>query len=838
VESYSEELRETPLERLAWTGNLRKHIKRTAWIVLGTLVVLGVFYRISVVEFARFLDPYGDHPPYSFTRLEIVTPGQQGTNVLYGKGFLVRVKAQGHRPKDLFLTVIPGGQTSNAFALPMFDKGTVGFDQMVDNIKSDLVVFAHTKDKASISKQRHIQVILTPKLDAAFVQVTPPAYTGLKVEEKNYSFKPLQALRGSDVRFRFRSNRPLKEGVIEVSGGEMPVQRIPMKPSGENEVSASIAAEGSGRLRFFVTDISGLHSQDEWEGALTVTHDLAPDIRITEPERDALVAMDFKLKARIEATDDYGLRSIRVHRGLNGLYSAPLTKTFDSISREGLVTIDFNFAELGIKPDDVISLYAEALDSAPEPHLARSQTVRLLVISVEAYNDYLRQQSDIADAQAKYLELFADLQELIEKQKELGEAAEHLKKQAAGAAKPADREKAVQRLDELLGKQSELNHKLNEHANRTADFIRDNPLYDVEREFKELLDEQAAAIRDSAAANQSSADEIARQSSPPAGRNISPDMAAQLKKASDDQVAKLSGAKEEGEEQLAKVLQDMSLMQELLKDFNQFESLYRTQEELAAQAQAYDRPGQLSREDQLALKDIGASQKSVADLLEELQAKLEEDARAAEKLFPKAAGSGKKLADAMKDLRLHPLALQATDQMLAGNGERSYRGAERLRSEMASLFLECQGGNCPSDGELDSYLALQRGMNAGKSFAQMAQSMKFGKAGRLGMGMALGQGFGGSGYAVVDANFPAIMGNEKFAREGSATGKQPAQAGKGNVPGSGKQLSAQTDPVDSITGANPANRQSGAVKSEVVIEEYSDLVDRYFEAITTPKKQQ
>jgi len=83
-----------------------------------------------------------------------------------------------------------------------------------------------------------------------------------------------------------------------------------------------------------------------------------------------------------------------------------LGQEHDGIVRDSHETVDFQFASLGVQPGDVISFFAEAEDTAPEPHLARSQTVRLLVISVEEYNNFLREQTDIADAAAKYAALY------------------------------------------------------------------------------------------------------------------------------------------------------------------------------------------------------------------------------------------------------------------------------------------------------------------------------------------------------------------------------------------------------------------------------------------------
>ena len=607
----------------------------------------------------------------------------------------------------------------------------------------NLVVFAHTKDHVSLSKQVPIGVILTPQVEKAFVLVTPPAYTGLKAAEKPYAFNGVQALAGSEVRFRLQSNRPLREGRSEITAGDQPPQGNDEKNDGQR----SLGFVGRCRLRalhFTVVDVDGLPSQGDCQGALTVTYDLPPEVRITEPEQDAFVAMDFKLQAHIAASDDYGLRSVRAHRGLNGVYSAPRVVTYDTMVRDGDETVDFDFASLGVEPGDIISLFAEAVDTAPQPHLSRSQTVRLQVISVEEYNDLLREQTDIEDAAAKYAALNDDLQQLIEEQQKLGDAAQKLAGQLA-KTDPKQRDAFAQELDGLLAKQNELNQKLNHQAERMEHFVREHPLYDVEQDLQGWLRQQAENIRQSTGTNDAAARNIARRSAPPdGGRSLSPDLLEDYKKESDAQVSRLSGVHEESEKQVVQILDDLAPMQELVKDFNQFESLYRVQQELAAQTRAYNRAGQLSREDQLALEDLAATEKQVADLLQQLGGRLRDDARTAQKLFPKAAQSGRDLADKMEELRLHPLAEQAASQMLAGNGDQSFNLADRLRSEMEKLFGECQGGNCPSCNELDSYLRLQR-MSPGNNFAQMSRSRKFG--GVSGKGSAEGQGQGGARWA-------------------------------------------------------------------------------------------
>jgi hypothetical protein len=831
VEDYAAELSGTAIEKLARTDQWRIQSKRAAWALLVFAAFLAATFQIATVEFARFADPFGDHPPYSFTRLQIMQPGPGGTNVLYDKGLIVKVKAAGHQPKDVFLTAFPPGHREQAITLPMFDKGGAGYDQLLDNIRTDLVAFAHTKDHVSESKQVRIGVTLTPQLEKVFMRIAPPAYTGIKPEEKPYAFKGAQALEGSEIKFRLQSNRPLREGFIELTAGDQAARRVALAKSGEKEVAGSFLAADSGRMRFSVTDVAGLASQGDGEGALTVTHDLPPVVHLAQPESDSFVAMDFKLQAQIEASDDYGLREVRFHRGLNGVYSGPKIFGYTNIVRDSHETFDFKFAELGVEPGDVISLFAEAVDNAPQPHLSRSQVVHLQVISVEDYNNALRERSDITDAEAKYADLNDDLQALIEGQKELSEETQKLKEQA-GQAGAKQREALAPQLDSLIAKQNELNQKLNQQAAHMENFVRENPLYDVEKDLQELLRQDAESIRHSTQTNDAAARDIAQRSSPPTGpRQLSPDMLEDLKKASDDQAARLSGAHEEAEKKIVQTLDDMDQMQELVKDFNQFEALYRAQQDVAQQAQPYNRPGQLSREDQLALQDLAATETQVADLLGQLRDKLRDDAKAAEKQFPKAAQSGRDLADQIGQRRLQPLAEDATGQMLAANGEPSFDLAERLRGEMEKLFGQCQGGNCPSGNELDTYLKLQR-MNPKQNFAQMSRSRKFGSPSGRGRAGGKGEGsMGSSGYAMTDGSMPNVLGNEtsvptgaKSARTSSRFGK-----GKGELAGGGN---GEIGKSDALKNLHPVNRQSGAVASETVIEEYNDVVENYFKAIT------
>jgi hypothetical protein len=825
VRGYAEELRNEPIEQLARTDLLRIEGKRAALGLLGFAALLAAAFDITRTELPRFLDPFGDHPPYSFIRLEISDPATDGAEVIYNQGLLITAKAAGHRPGELFLSYFPVDHPEQATTVPMFDKGERGFTQQIDNVRTDLVVFAHTRNRHALSRQRRISVVLTPRLEKAWVKITAPAYTGLAPDEKPLNFKSLKALSGSTLEFRLESNRPLASGNLTVTTATN-VQGVTLKPRSEKEVAGTIDAKEPAQLQFSLIDRDGNPSQEKWECALTVTHDLPPEVQVTNPNSDSFVAMDFKAQPVIEASDDYGVKTLRIHTARNGVFGEPRSITPTGIALHARETLTFNFNEMGLASGDTVSVFAEAIDNAPEPHIARSKTVTFTVITTEEYNSFLRERTDLADIEAKYAKLLNEFHDLADQQKKIGEEITALKEQLAAAKNDPEKAAAQKKLDDLVAKQNALNDQLNKLADTMENFVRDQPLYDIEAELKNTLAEKAQEIRDSTKAN-SEATKNAGQQAP------SQKMLDDFKQASDEQLARLGAAEQEAREQVQKPLEDLSLMHEIIKDINRFKDLYAAQQELAKQAQAYNRSTPLSREDQLALKDLAAQEKQIGDQLDAVEQKLWEDSKAAQEKFPKASESAQDIAQRMGDLKLQTLANQTTHEMLAGHGDKGAQLAENLRGEMEKLFSQCNSKGGEMGDELDQYLSIQRGMKPGRNFQQMMQSRKFGRGFKPGTGA---QGNGGSdGYAVMAGPNPNVLGNESRISESEKA--QLNGNGKNNAPPNTAEPNVALDKPDVVQGINAVNRESEAVQGETTIEQYSDLVEKYFKALTKdPKK--
>ncbi len=853
VEINSAQLQETDLVALARTRAILREVKWVSRLLACMALVLIGFFGVTRTEWPRFWDPFGDHPPYSFTHLEINDPAVDGFEVGYGQAIIINANASGHRPGEVLLSFYPEGRPEAETTLPMFDKGPKGFSQQIQPVTSAMVVYAHTKNRHSLSKQRRIGMVLTPKLTTANVSVSPPKYTGLKPQTRPLEFKTLKALEGSELRFVLESNRPLTKGNLEIISAPDRIKVVEMQPvnvalnSGaapdhpgdtagstpETRVQSRIVASESARLRFSLEDTEGRRSVETWEVALSVTHDLPPEVEITNPRSDCFVAMDFELQALFEARDDYGVKTLRLHQAINGQWAVPVVYSYPEGTPHASESLKLDFSEMSLKSGDTVSFLAEAFDTAPDPHMARSKMVTLTVITPAEYNTYLRQQTDIADVQAKYTQLINELRELAKNQEQLSKESEQLREALEKAKEPGSQAALSQKLDALLEKQKELNAAINKQAASMETFVRKDPLYDIEAELQGTLQKEAAKIQASAKENEAASKEVAQKSTPPeGGRKLDGPMIAQFKEAADKQAEALGGSGKELQKEVEEPLADMSLVQEILKDLNRFKVLFDVQSELVGNAAPYNKPGILSREDQLGLKDLAATEKALGEELEFLEQKLWDDGKAAAEKFPKAAQSAKDLAEQIGDQRLKQHADYSTAAMLGGEGEKSAQLAERLRAEMEKLFAKaCDNpGQCQANSsELDQYLSLQQSpKKAGNSFKQMMECKKFGNGSKPG-GKGRGQGGEGEGgYAITDGPSANVLGNETAISQSSM---KAGSNGRSQTPQARPNMELSRTSGDKGRSVNPVNRESDAIQGEAPIDQYQDLVEKYFKAI-------
>ncbi len=806
-------------------------MKRSAWFACVPVTVLAIpavyFAPVTWLEILRFFDPYGDHPAYSMTGLTIVSPAQDGLEVVFKKPLSIDAEYSGHTPDELFLDLEDPAHPGKVTTLPMFPAGGKKFTQQIDEVTSDLIVRARTKNGRSLSPGRQVKVLLAPRIEKSTVSIQPPEYTKLPAREATLPLAAetapgLSALKGSRMTFRITSNRPLSTGTIGLQGaapGDTVAALEPGTGKEENTVTGSREAGESGRLHFVVKDVTGLTTERELFASLTVTHDLPPEVNITEPAEDGFIVNTYATKVAVKSSDDYGLKTIRIHTGLNGHYTDPKVVEVqpEPPVRDSLETVRVAPSEMGAKPGDIISIYAEATDTRPETQMARSRVLKLEVISEEEYNEFLRMRTEIADLEAKYSRLHDEMKRLAQEQRDLAkEAAE------AKDADPAKR-------DELTARQNELNAKLEKLADRMAKTTREKPLYDLEKDLQKVLDEEAKAIRDSVEQNKKGLEQFASNSP-------SASAMQDFSKEGEEQAERLDPAAQKAEKEIADALKDAQQMQELLKSLNAFQQLYEAQKELAAQTAAYRSKKDLTDEDRLALQNMAGTERQIGEALEELAKKLREDADKAEENYPEAAQDARDIADAMEKANLAPMADTSAKTMLAGRGPESHDRAENLRAEMEALMGECSECKGGAGKEFAARLKLMRSMMAGNTFSQMSQCRK--------PGIGKGEGFAGMGAGGRMAMGGTMPGQSKSLLGGeSVLGRQEGgqSVNASDAVAQAKAAPPGTDATEGNPGARDGIRpepvSASSLNGEAALDDYRGVVDAYFRRLTLTKDQ-
>jgi len=206
---------------------------------LAGVVLLGGFLGLAVpglvgTQWARFADPFGDHPPFSRIKFQI-EPG--AATVVYGDPLEIRVRTTGPAVDRVELVLCTNGATAQE-NVPMFPDADRLWRTTIAHVteKGEYFIRAHR----ARSERFKIGLITVPELKGTRFRVTPPAYTHLKPYEGPLPQGGLAGLPGTRVEVWLRSNRPLSGGAMQFETQEA-TEQLPLQPveSGSSEVTGS-----------------------------------------------------------------------------------------------------------------------------------------------------------------------------------------------------------------------------------------------------------------------------------------------------------------------------------------------------------------------------------------------------------------------------------------------------------------------------------------------------------------------------------------------------------------------------------------------------------------------
>lgn len=625
-----------------------------AWLCL---VLLGGDILRAVAP--RFLDPSGDHPPYSKLQIEVSPAGAQ---VLYGGQVEVRARASGRPVDKLWLAASSG---TNALRAIMFLAPDKTFFQALANLREPTEYYV--TDGQARTRRFPIKIRYTPQITLVEVTMSFPQYTSLAPRTAKLSDDPQALPEDTKVSFRVASNRPLKSGQLTLTPvlGGKPAQ-ITLQPEGEkNIVSGGFTLTQAEVFSISVRDVSGLDSVEPRQGRFNLLPDERPRLFVLEPGRDAVATPSIRVPVRVEAKDDYGISRVVWLRGLNRSIERPINMklTLKSGPQSVEAAGSFDCDKLGVRPGDLIEYYFEAADNYPKgPNLTLSKLYRLEIISKEQYEAILRMAAARKALFEPYFQLGASLRRLAERARNLAKKAEG----GSEAEKQAAAKDAKALADDLAKYEGELGKLLQEAV-----------LFDVEQAFRNALVEQHTAIGQ---ARQKFKDGLG-------SGQLDPKKLAEA-------AADLSQLAQEEQEDVDQPAQRIAAVAHLLARADTFVKLARQQATLAQMLRRFaDKSGGLSPIEQMEMQELAYQQLRIQEGLHALLESLPQllvDIPDEEQYAP-LRRDVEKFVQAVAEAKIEE-DLKANSQNLSAlDGKAGYTLAQQAAEKMDRLIGKCQG---------------------------------------------------------------------------------------------------------------------------------------------------
>lgn len=732
----------------------------------------------------RFLDPHGDHPPYSRLQIE-VTPGK--TEVLYGGQVEVRAQVNPSGADKLWLIAKAG---TNLTRTVMFLAPNKTFFQTLLNLREPAEYYV--TDGRARSHRFPIGIRYTPQITLVEVTTVFPEYTGKPSRTAKLGDEP-QALPGdTKVSFRVASNRPLKSSRLRLTpvlGGKQ--TEIALTPEQQNNiVSGTFSFTETVVFSISVRDVNDLESLEPRQGRFNLLPDERPRLFVLEPGRDAVATPSIRVPVRVEATDDYGIARVVWLRGLNRSIERPVPMKLTL--KPGPTAVEaagsFEFDKLGVRPGDVIEYYFEAADNYPKgPNIALSRPYRIQIISREQYETILR----AAAARKALFEPYFALDSWLRR---LAERARNLEKQAQSSSE-ADRQAAAKEAAALA-------KDLEKYESELGKLLQQAMLFDVEQAFRTTLVAQHTQIGQVRKALQAALD----------GGQVDLKRLAEANR----QLSQLAQTEETDVDQPAK---QIAAVAHLLARADTFVKLAQQQATLAQMLRRFaDKSGNLSRLEQMEMDELAYQQRRIQEglramlgSLPDLLTKIPDEPQ-----YAPLRADVDKFIKAVADARIEE-DLTRVAQYLAGvDGKSGYPLAQAVAERMDKLIAKCCAGlNQQGKASLRFKPSVQEALKNTLEQILAAMGANSGGSGQNGQ----------DGYALFNDEMALYGPNVELAGE---------QAG-----GRGETGQPATRRAERVTGEarDPALKPI-AVQGRVRLQpdakfplRYRELVGEYFKAI-------
>ncbi|MGA9451068.1 MAG: hypothetical protein WBW41_06950 [Verrucomicrobiia bacterium] len=768
---------------------IRAGLKRTG-AFLGCVLLAWILLLLAESDLVhgvlpRFLDPHGDHPPYS--RLKIAVTADHA-EVIYGGQVEVRATTSGRPVDKLWLVTRSGTNETRAIMFLAPDKS---FFQTLVNLREPTEYFV--TDGTARSRRFSVAIRYTPQITMVEVSTTFPEYTGKPPHTGALADEPQSLPEGTRVAFRVASNRPLKSGSLDLTPvlGGKPVH-VPLLPETQNSVVAGAFTLAEAVVfDLSVRDVGNLDCAEPKRGRFNILPDRPPRLFVLEPGRDAVATPNIRVPVRVQAEDDYAVSRVVWLRSLN--HSIERSFNMKLALKNGAQSVEavgaFELDQLGVRPGDVIEYYFEAADNYPAgPNVTFSRPFRLEIISQDQYEAILRQAAAQKALFEPYFKLDAWLRRLAERSRNLESEAER-----GDSSARADAE--------------ELAKQLAQYDEALAKLMQDPVMFDVENSFRATLAGQQAQLRDAEA-------KLKR-----ALGGGTPD-AKQLKALSDA----LSRLAQTQDEQIEQPAQQIASVVRVVSKADTFVKLAQQQAALAQLLRRFaDKTNALTRLEQMEVQELSHQEHRIGEALHELLGELPELLAQvpADAQFDPLRSDVSQFLQAVANAKIEEYLSGAASSLDEPDTMTGYGLAQLAATEMDKLIARCNG--FPNQAQQCLTVHFQPKLTKpglGNTLQQILAALNVGN----------GQG-GRDGYALFNEDVALYGPNVELAGEQAG--------GRGDTSG-GRSRQSEALAAGAPDTGSPQNETLGLVRLQTDAKfplQYRELVGEYFRVMAESGKE-
>jgi hypothetical protein len=168
----------------------------------------------------------------------------------------------------------------------------------------------------------------------------------------------LRAVSGTIAELTVETDRPLKNGTIEIDDGS----HIALEPGANNILTAKVPINKDGMYHFAANE-QGQSVRLSEDYFIEAREDQAPSVKITHPGSDAKVSPIEEVQVQVAAEDDFALESMELHYSVNGTAE----KVVSLLPQKGVKTANgmttLYLEDYKLEPGDVVAVYATARDA-------------------------------------------------------------------------------------------------------------------------------------------------------------------------------------------------------------------------------------------------------------------------------------------------------------------------------------------------------------------------------------------------------------------------------------------------------------------------------------------